>query len=72
MKTIEIKKLNKVTIPESELKNYVDIIAFQMVEFTINFFGHIESFCLDTKILNNGKQVVIDGNGFISSGYEIY
>ncbi len=68
MKKIEMKKLDRVEAPKGEYKN---IVAFQMVEFVINFYGNIESFLLDTKILKNGKQLVIDGNGFIPSGYEI-
>ena len=68
MKKIQIKKLERVEAPKGEYKN---IIAFQLVEFSINFFGHIENFILDTKIMNNGKQIVIDGNGFIPSGYQI-
>ena len=68
MKKIEIKKLNKVQAPAGE---YIDIVAFQMVQFTINFFGHIESFVLDTKIMNDGTQMVIDGNGFIPDGYQV-
>ena len=68
MKEIKIKKLEKVEAPKNEYKN---IIAFQLVEFTINFFGHIETFILDTKIMKNGKQLVIDGNGFIPSGHQI-
>lgn len=68
MKEIKIKKLERVEAPKKEYKS---IIAFQLVEFSINFFGHIESFILDTKIMKNGKQIVIDGNGFIPSGYQI-
>lgn len=68
MKNTMIKKLERVEAPKGEYKN---IIAFQMVEFTINFFGNIESFILDTKIMKDGKQLVIDGNGFIPSGYQI-
>ena len=68
MKEIKIKKMERVEAPVNEYKN---IIAFQLVEFTINFFGHIETFILDTKIMKNGKQIVIDGNGFIPSGHQI-
>ena len=48
MKKIEMNKLNRVEAPKGE---YKDIVAFQMVEFVINFYGNIESFLLDTKIL---------------------
>jgi hypothetical protein len=68
MKQISVKKLTKVEPPKGE---YDNIVAFQLVEFTINFFGHIESFILDTKILNDGRQLVIDGNGFIGQDYQV-
>jgi len=68
MKQISVKKLTKVEPPKGE---YESIVAFQLVEFTINFFGHIESFILDTKILNDGRQLVIDGNGFIGQDYQV-
>lgn len=67
MKKIEIKKLEKVIPPAGEYEN---IIAFQMVEFKINFFGHEETFELDTKITNEG-QFVINGNGWIADNYKI-
>ena len=69
MKKIEIKKGHLVEIPASERFN--DAVAVQLVAFTVNFFGNIETFTLDTKIDANGKQTVIDGNGWISTGYEI-
>ena len=67
MKTVTIKKLNLVEVPEGE---YEDIKAFQMVEFTINFYGKEMVFELDTKITSEG-QFVIGGNGFIQDGYKI-
>lgn len=67
MKKIEMKKFDRVEAPVGE---YKDIIAFQMIEFSINFFGHEETFILDTKITKEG-QFVIDGNGWIKEGYEI-
>lgn len=67
MKKIEIKKMEIVEAPKGE---YDDIIAFQIVEFSINFFGHKETFKLDTKITKEG-QFVIDGNGWIPNNYKI-
>lgn len=68
MKKVEFKKLARIEAPEGE---YEDITAFQMVEYVIDFFGNTISGTLDTKILKDGRQVVIDGNGYIPSGYEI-
>ena len=67
MKKIGMKKFDRVEAPVGEYEN---IIAFQMIEFSINFFGHEETFILDTKITKKG-QFVIDGNGWIKEGYEI-
>lgn len=69
MKTIEIKKHQMVNIPREY--QFDNIVAVQLVEFKINFFGHIETFILDTRIDKSGKQTVIDGNGWIESGYQI-
>jgi hypothetical protein len=66
MKTVITNKKTRVEAPAGE---YEDIVAFQLVEFKINFFGRVESFILDTKIMIDGSQKVIGGNGFISDGY---
>lgn len=68
MKTIKTNKKARIEVPEGEIKN---VVAVQLVEFVINFFGHEESFILDTKIMDDGRQIVVDGNGFIKSGYEV-
>lgn len=69
MKTITMNKKAKVEAPE-EFKA-VGVIAFQVVEFVINYFGNEIITSHDTKILSNGKQVVIGGCGFINEGYEV-
>ena len=68
MEKVNVKKLSRVEAPVGE---YADIVAFQLVEFEIDFFGNKDTFVLDTKIMNDGRQVVIDGNGWIASGYEV-
>ena len=67
MKNVQIKKLARVEAPKGE---YDDIQAFQLVEFTVNFYGKIIVDTLDTKITKSG-QFVISGNGFIPDGYQI-
>jgi hypothetical protein len=47
------------------------IVAFQLVKFDYSFYGNFQSDVLDTKIMSDGKQIVIDGNGFIKEGTEI-
>ena len=69
MKKVSIKKLNLVSVPEKDQEG--GAVAFQLVEFTINFFGSIDTFRLDTKITKDGQQTVIGGNGWIPHGYII-
>ena len=47
------------------------IIAFQLVKFDYTFYGSPQSDVIDTKIISDGRQIVIDGNGFIKAGTEI-
>jgi hypothetical protein len=70
MKTILTKKHNKVEVP-AQYQKEEGCIAFQLVTFTINFFGKVIEFTEDTKILENGKQIVVNGNGYINRGYEL-
>ena len=70
MKAITITRLQKVeTTDKRDLR--VGIVAFQLVNVEINFYGKIITDTLDTKIMKDGKQIVIDGNGYISAGTEI-
>jgi hypothetical protein len=67
---IEIKKLNLVQVP-AEFQKEEGCIAFQMVELSYSFYGSLMTERFDTKILPNGKQLVINGNGFIKDNFEI-
>jgi len=70
MKAITITRLQKVeTTDKRDLRD--GIIAFQLVNVEINFYGKIITDTLDTKIMKDGRQIVIDGNGYISAGTEI-
>lgn len=60
-------KKKRVDLPEPD----GDIVAFQMIDYKINFYGTPVSNTLDTKILADGRQLVIDGDGFIPAGTEI-
>lgn len=65
----QIERLQRVkAIPENKA---IGIEAFQRVRFTFNYFGTVQSFILDTKIMNNGDQIVIDGNGWVKGGTKI-
>ena len=63
---MKIKKLQLVMNIEKNKTNTP--IAFQLVEFSIDFYGNEKKFELDTKIMPNGDQIIIDGNGFIPAG----
>ena len=67
---IQIEKLAKVEIPAEELTND-GIVAYQLVKFTYTFYGQQMEDVIDTKIMADGSQFVIDGNGFIKSGFQL-
>jgi len=69
MKNLNIVKKALVKLPKDQ--QFDGIIAVQMVEFSFNYFGNKVTEMLDTKIMEDGRQIVIDGNGFIPAGYEI-
>jgi len=68
-KQIEIKKLQKVDAPAEFLD--VGVVAFQLVQITISYFGNVMEGVYDTRILADGRQFVIDGDGFIPEGFEV-
>ena len=47
------------------------VVAFQLVEFVINFFGSEVVSVHDTKIMQDGRQFVIGGCGYIVDGFEV-
>jgi hypothetical protein len=67
---LEITKLQKVEVP-AEYQKEEGCIAFQLVKVVIDFYGKLIEDVLDTKILQDGRQIVITGNGYIKAGYEI-
>lgn len=48
-----------------------DLIGFQMITYTIDFHGNEITGYLDTKVMSDGRQLVIDGDGWIKSGTDI-
>ena len=68
MKKITTNKMHRVAAPA----NNDGVLAFQVVEFTITFFGNDVITCEhDTRIMQDGRQFVIGGDGFIPDGYEV-
>jgi len=55
---------NRVKAP-SDFENS-GVIAFQVVEFTIDFYGKKIVSSHDTKIMQDGSQFVIEGDGLRS------
>ena len=78
MKQLKFKVMKKVIITKLERVENTDaeflamgVVAFQLVKFTYNFWGSETVSILDTKIMKDGKQIVIDGDGFTPAGTEI-
>lgn len=69
-KAVKIQKLQRVDVP-LEFQEKEGCVAFQMVKFTYTFYGSEQTDTLDTKIMKDGSQIVIGGNGFIKHGFEI-
>lgn len=70
MKTLEIVKLQRVENPDAELLA-LGIVAFQLVKISYLFYGKLLTNTFDTKIMSDGAQIVIDGDGFLKSGYQL-
>lgn len=66
MKTITTKKLARVEAPAGD-----EAIAYQVVEFTISYYGNDIHTAHDTAIYADGRQLVIGGCGFIPHGYQV-
>lgn len=70
MTAITITKGHRVENTDKEFLSQ-GIVAFQLVKFTINYFGSKIESTHDTKIMKDGRQIVIGGCGFIKDGYEV-
>lgn len=70
MRSITTKKHQRVENTDKQMIKK-GIVAFQLVDFEINYFGTIIETTHDTKIMADGRQVVIGGCGFIKEGYEL-
>jgi hypothetical protein len=52
-------------------QNTDGVIAFQMVGYKITVYGSVVENTFDTKIMKDGRQIVVNGDGFFPSGYRI-
>jgi hypothetical protein len=66
-------KIQKGTITEvpTKYQKSEGCIAFQIIIMTYFFYGAEMKDTFDTKILKDGSQYVISGNGFIKDGFKI-
>ena len=67
---ITTKKLQRVENTDAEFLK-AGIVAFQLVKISYSFYGNEMNEIFDTKIMNDGRQIVIDGNGFIKAGFQL-
>lgn len=70
MKNVTITKLERVENTDAEFLA-MGVVAFQLVKFSYNFYGSMTESVLDTKIMQDGRQIIIDGDGFTPAGTEI-
>lgn len=70
MRKIEISKRTRVENTDKQFLKQ-GIVAFQVVDFKVDYFGKIIETSHDTKIMKDGTQIVIGGCGFIKEGYKI-
>lgn len=70
MRNLQITKLAKVANTDAETLN-MGIVAFQLINITLNYYGKIITDTLDTKIMDDGRQITINGNGYLPEGTEI-
>ena len=72
MTTMKIKRLEKVAAnQEDAYYKKAGIVAFQLVEITFNGLEKPYKGTYDTKILKDGSQVIINGDGFVREGLNI-
>lgn len=63
MKKLSIVKHATVIAPNDEHHNNIGIVAFQLIDVSFNFFGTNQCSRYDTKIMKDGRQLIIDGDG---------
>jgi hypothetical protein len=70
MKNLTITKGQLVNVP-TKFQKSEGCVAFQTIKVSYFFYGAEQTDVLDTKILKDGSQFVITGNGFIKDGFKI-
>ena len=69
----KVTKIEKAPITDVPAEYQADLGCkkLQFVWITYNFFGAVRTCKFDTKILDNGDQIIIGGNGFFKDGTKI-
>lgn len=68
-KNIQITKQALVNVPAEEQTD--GVVAFQLCSFSYNMWGRDMVSTLDTKVMEDGRQFVIEGDGCIPTGFEL-
>lgn len=63
--------VNKTKFPIVKNPENNEIKAFQLVEVEIEYYGQKIFDRFDSKIMNDGSQFIIGGNGYIKDGTKI-
>ena len=69
MKKITVERFKKEENIDKE--TFPEVAFFQMVDFHIDFYGKKMVLREDTRIMLDGRQFVINGNGFIPQDFEL-
>lgn len=69
MKKITVERFKKEENIDKE--TFPEVAFFQMVDFHIEFYGKKIVLREDTRIMLDGRQFVINGNGFIPEDFEL-
>lgn len=64
---MKIKKMPPIAVP-FEHQEAEGCVAFQAVEYSVNYFGNLITGTVDTKIGLDGVQRVHGGDGFFEDG----
>lgn len=71
MKKLSIVKHATVIAPNDEYHKTLGIVAFQLVDISFNFFNSKVSSQYDTKIMEDGRQLIIGGDGWFKGETDI-
>lgn len=71
MKNLSIVKHAEVLAPNDEYHNNLGIVAFQLIDVCFRVYGTDRQSRYDTKIMKDGRQLIIDGDGWLKDNTDI-